>query len=402
MKAKIYGKLSIQLLASSIYKIWLGAMIIVGFLSPSMSAQSLSPSAKISVLTCDPGDQIHSIFGHTSVWVSDPIKGIDEVYNYGMFDYEESNFLLNFLKGKMHYSLGRSNIDRFLYTYNYYQRGVRSQELNLDSLNKENYYQFLRTNYLPENRKYWYDYFFDNCSSRVGVSLEAEVAGYMYPDTTMDRKSFREYLDEYIVDQLPWTDFGIDLIQGQPADRPATFREAMFLPDYLESHLDHAVFTSMGEVLPIVKSKQELLSIERNTNAPWFTPLILFCILLFIEVALLFFRSADSTLVRVYDMLWLVIAAIVSLIMMGMWFLTEHIACGQNWNLLWASPLYIPLLIFWNKVGIRNLLIKLIMVSTSLVLIGWWFIPQTFHVAIVPICLILLIKLYRKITGSMS
>lgn len=372
--------------------------IFVSFLTVichSICAQKLSPQATISVLTCDPGNEIHSVFGHTSIWVSDPVRGIDEVYNYGMFSYEESNFLLNFLKGKMRYSLGRETIAGFMYTYRSRKRGVRAQTLNLDSLNKEKYYHFLTTNYLPENRKYWYDYFFDNCSSRVGVSLEAELTGYAYTDTTIAQKSFRQYLDEYMPN-LPWTDFGIDLIQGQPADRVTTFREAMFLPDYLEKHLDRATFVSDGNVVPLVSGRRNLISFSEASSTSWFTPFVLFVFLLLFEILVFFFKDKFPKATKVYDIFWFVLVAVVSLIMLGMWFLTGHTACAQNWNLLWASPLYIPLLIFWKNIKVRKALLVLLAITTAIGLLGWsWLIPQVFHIAIIPISLILLIKVFR-------
>ena len=129
---------------------------------------------QISLLTCDPGEQIYSSFGHSGIRVLDLTSGRDMVFNYGTFDFGAPNFVLNFAGGRLDYYLSVSTYDRFMAEYEYFHRSVREQVLNLNEQQKIELIRFLENNYLPENRAYRYDFFFDNCATRV----RCEVGGY--------------------------------------------------------------------------------------------------------------------------------------------------------------------------------------------------------------------------------
>ena len=148
-----------------------------------------------------------------------------------------------------------------------------------------------------------------------------------------------------------WTDFGIDLILGATCDVEANFEQTMFLPDILSSELEQASLKKSSLSVGLINNKHLVLDHRerdqlRETHSS-LRPIVLFSILAFLEFLLLVFRDKLSpTLLKIYDYLWIIILSIASLIMMLMWFATAHVTCSQNWNLLWANPLYIPCLLY--------------------------------------------------------
>ncbi|HEY9048371.1 MAG TPA: DUF4105 domain-containing protein, partial [Ohtaekwangia sp.] len=126
-------------------------------------AIQLSEQATISVITFGPWQgELYSAFGHSAFRVYDPEQNIDEAYNYGVFNFNQPNFYLNFARGYMYYQLGVFDYPRFRDVYIYYNRYIHEQVLNLTPAQKQKIYDFLQWNALPENEQYRYDYFFDN------------------------------------------------------------------------------------------------------------------------------------------------------------------------------------------------------------------------------------------------
>ena len=355
------------------------------------AARPLSSSAQISILTCDPGNELYSTFGHTGIRVMDPQLGLDSVFNYGIFDFKTEGFYIKFLRGKLDYILGKQSYSRFLREYNYYKRSVYEQVLDLDSIDRQKVYDFLTHNALKENRAYKYDFFFDNCSTRPKDVLEKSV-GIPF-NTEPSNKSFRNLLDEFLPG-LPWSDFGIDLVIGSIADRKATQFESTFLPAYFMKALD----TRKNGSTDLVKGKSTILDFSKEMQTrfkrPWFTPMLVFGILLCIEVLIFLFVKKKSRLVIAYDRLWYIIMGLASVLLLIMWFLTDHLATKANWNILWVHPFF--LILGFRKSYINNRILLLVSASLLiLTLIGWSLIPQQFHYAFIPIICILLLKLFR-------
>ena len=135
----------------------------------ALNAQiKLSDQAQISIITCGPTQaELYSAFGHTAIRVYDSLQGIDDAYTYGMFSFNQPNFYLNFARGSSFYILGVQSYPDFRYTSIYYNRSVHEQKLNLSSEQKQKIFDFLQWNAQTENRSYRYDYFYDNCATRV-------------------------------------------------------------------------------------------------------------------------------------------------------------------------------------------------------------------------------------------
>ena len=216
-------------------RLYLGIFLFLAFFT---TVPTSAATYKISLLTCDPGDELYSTFGHSAIRVVALESGQDLVFNYGTFDFNTPFFYIKFIRRTLDYQLSLTTTDNFLREYNYFKRNVREQELNLSPEQSQAIVAFLQNNYRPENRKYRYDFFFDNCATRITDMLESVLGQSLkwnYP-TESDEKTFRNLIDEYVY-PLPWSDLGIDLALGAVIDREATEAEKAFLPDYLEEGL---------------------------------------------------------------------------------------------------------------------------------------------------------------------
>ena len=237
-------------------------------------AFQLSNEAEISILTCSPGKELYSLFGHTAIRVQDPKANLDEVFNYGTFDFDTPHFYLKFAQGLLPYQLSTSSFQHFMYTYQLEERSVYSQRLLLDSLQKQQLFDLLLENYRPENRSYLYNFLFDNCTTRardiIAQSLQNSQVEWNTPDLD---KNFWNLLDEYLA-VSPWVQWGIHTILGQRGNRTATPYQYMFLPDYLMYGLNTATIDHKH-----LAEKAQLLyeAPEQDNATPWyFAPLFIF------------------------------------------------------------------------------------------------------------------------------
>ena len=205
----------------------------------AQSPDSLLSSTSISLITCDPGDEIYSLFGHSAIRIKNTSQNYDVVYNYGTFDFRTPNFTVKFMRGKLPYRLVVSTFDNFLMEYHHFKRGVREQNLQITNDQKKEIIRFLENNAKPENAEYKYDFFFDNCSSRIRDVFENNL-GQPLTYSSKEDVTFRDLLHQYLIG-WPWTKLGIDMIIGSKADVKASASQQMFLPDKLHDILGNAV-----------------------------------------------------------------------------------------------------------------------------------------------------------------
>jgi len=353
----------------------------------------LSEESELSLVTCRPGEELFNCWGHTAIWVHDKSRGIDDIYNYGIYSFEEPNFYLKFLQGKLLYLIGKQNPDRFLTNYAYQNRSVFVQKLDLTLSQKDELYTALLNNYKPENRKYLYDFFFDNCSTRPRDLFQESIMGLSYPDEPENNLTFREMINQYTINH-PWADFGIDLIIGSKADKQANVDHQMFLPEYLMNTLNKS---SNGHK-PLVKETVLALdfeaNIEQRNKRPWFNPNLVFGLLLLLELVIfirIFRRKTYSKWLKYYDKFWYFVLGTSSLILLFMWFGTDHKVTKANYNILWANPLF---LIF--TFSTKWILKRAILLFLGLALIAACFF-QEFHSAVLLIICITILKVLREI-----
>jgi hypothetical protein len=349
-------------------------------------APQLSPSAEISILTCSPGEELYSLFGHSAIRVYDPEKKLDVVFNYGTFSFNE-DFYFNFAMGRLLYSLSIGSMDRFLAAYQSEQRGVTEQVLLLNQEQKQKVVDYLDWNYQPENREYLYDFFYDNCSSRLRLVLEKSL-----PESKIDfvdlqapeQPSFRNMIDRYLVFH-PWGDFGIDLGLGLPCDKIPTSDEYVFLPHELETAFDHAKIDGV----PLVKRKSSLLeATPLQANWSWFNPIPLMWTLLGLVIVLTTLGWRFKQLYWGLDVFLFLVIGSVGLLVTFLWFVTDHNATVNNLNILWAWPTHLLAIALLPFKQLRSKYLILYGIISFATLLLFPFLPQDLHQAVVPILLI--------------
>ena len=297
----------------------------------------LSETAVASILTCGPGDDFYTTFGHSALRIKDTVRGVDLVYNYGTFDFDTPHFYWKFMRGQLNYMLGRSSFEGFMEEYVYYGRAVWEQRLYLEPQEVNNLYLMLEWNYLPENRCYRYDFFRDNCATRIRdmVRLSLGHTDTIIADYNGSVRTYRRWVTHELEGTLEWWRLGIDIIFGLPTDHCCTDVESMFLPIVMRDV--YAGTYPKGEDGPIVDEAVQLLPERRAPVSRSFPPVVVFA-LVFVAVALLTWKRkmpcwADRTL--------FVLAGLVGLFLLFMWFGTDHYCTQWNLNVLWASPLLI-------------------------------------------------------------
>lgn len=354
--------------------------------------QQLHPSAQISVVTASPGEILYNSFGHSAIRVNDTINGYDRVYNYGIFNFRTPNFYTKFIRGKLLYSLGLQRYSSFVQDYKTQGRQVTERIANLNEAQKSKVLLFLSENYKPENRKYLYDFFYDNCASRIRDVFEQQAGVNLVYDTTAVKQiTFRELLDEYLYNK-PWADFGIDLILGLPADKRADFRNQMFLPDYLEENLSKAAFGGK----PLLGAQKIVAPLVKTTsNKNLFTPSIVMCLLALFYLGATFL--VNNRIVQwLLDAFLFVILAIAGCIFLFMWLGTNHQACYQNLNMLWANPLYI-LLIPYAKIKGSKVIWWSVLILMLVLIFCFPFLPQQYNMAFIPIFFIIILRCIKNL-----
>ena len=377
------------------------ALLLVLLAAGPVRAQ-LSDEAQVSLITILPGDLAYSLFGHSTLRVYDPVRGFDLAYNYGTFSFGEPGlsgllqFGAQFSYGKLDYYLSVIDYPALVNAYwNGEGRPVIEQVLNLGPTQREALFQFLENNALPENRYYRYDFFFDNCSTRIRDVLEIvlgdSVAFAPEPDPAV---SMRRLLDPYLVER-PFLNFGMDLGLGLPADRLATPRDAVFLPLYLMETFDHATVATEGRWGPLVARTDTVVwSEERATlDSAWPWPSLLFWGLLALGVwVILRDVRAARTERRLFDGLLFGVVGVAGLIIVFFWFISLHTVTHWNVNLLWAWPTHLAAAVV---LGLRSQAawLRSYLIATALVTLGvvlaWFFLPQELPAPALPLLLLL-------------
>ena len=192
--------------------------------------QPLGIEATASLLTCGPGNEFYTTFGHSAIRITDPEQGIDYVYNYGTFDFDTPHFYWKFMRGQLDYKLARTTYNRFMQEYASEGRAVWEQPLCFESQQVDNLYILLETNLLPEYRYYRYDFFRDNCATRVRDVIYSAWGMDTLLQRGLPERSYRRLVADRLKDTLEWWRLGIDLLFGLPADHRCRWRGWQNMP----------------------------------------------------------------------------------------------------------------------------------------------------------------------------
>lgn len=349
----------------------------------------------ISLLTCEPGNMLYTLFGHTAIRVKDADS--DWVFNYGTFDFDTPNFYGKYIKGELMYQLAAQPFSSFYNTYDRMEVAVYEQELRLDSAQQQKLVRALMENYKPENRTYLYDFLYDNCATRVRDLFENQITDskstYRWAIAKSSDKTFWNLLDEKLR-IAPWCEWGIHTLLGQDGNNVATAREEMFLPEMLMQAVSQATIDGK----PLAKEAVKIIDYPKRTEVktPWYVnPQFAFWTLALVIIGGTF-RMKRTRFIFI-PMLFL--TGVLGLLLFYLAAFSLHPMTNPNWNMLWACPLnlfFIPFLVKnrWRVINIYlNCYMGLLIAGIAIL---FWTTPAI-PFATIPLMLIMFYLSYKEL-----
>ena len=315
-----------------IFKVLLIAFFSLLTLQPAFAQPQLSDRASVTLLTCGPGAELYSIFGHTAIRVYDPENAVDTVYNFGTFDFDTPNFYLKFIKGDLQYFVSVSSYNDFVYQYKYYNRDVYEQILNLNTLQKQNIYNELNEILLSDRKFYTYKFIDRNCTTMVAdiinKYIDTEISHQVADMGKTNRKIIYERLDNLFYESLC-----INIMFGYKTD---TELYKLFLPNQLMEGVSKTV-TSNGNLVQETHTIYQ--SVEgKSENSAWWNNYYTYAAIVIILIA--------ATRSKTFMLSYLTVAGILGIFLSLVGFYSLHQEVLQNYNTLLFNPLFIPLVFF--------------------------------------------------------
>ncbi len=379
-----------------VFSFFLGTTLpLTASVSPQ-GADGLSP--RFSLLTCSPGEEIYSYFGHTAIRMMWPETNRDIVFNYGVFSFNTPHFMLRFALGETDYQLAITDYHRFAAEYNYYNRGITEQVLSLSPSEARKLAELLEENYLPENRIYRYNFFYDNCATRPRDIIEKCIEGkiiYHFPDSLP--QSYRDIIHEYTRGHA-WGQFGIDLCLGSQIDTPISQRQKTFVPDYLlRAFRDAEIIAPDGSKRPLVSAEHILLPVRTDTQSQDFCLSPLSCALLLFMVGVLFtiYGLRRKKSLWGIDLVLFATAGIAGCVLAFLVFLSQHPGVSPNYLLFVFHPLHLLLLPFFlykEKKRQKSIYHVANSITLTFFILFMAVLPQRIEWAVVPLALCLLVR----------
>ena len=349
---------------------------------------------EVFLVTCGPGTEVYSIYGHSALRIIDPSEETDLAYNWGVFDFATPNFAWKFAKGRLEYMLGVYPFERFIQEYFFEQRSVYQQKVNLEPDEIETLFALLKENMKPENIKYKYDFFYDDCSTRIRDILEKTLGDKLSypPETSGDVPTFRELVKEY-QKRYPWLQMGIDLLLGMPSYKKASFRDRMFLPFDLQEGLTDAVVNRNGETVPLLQSTEILLEFDPPEIKTSFLikPFLVFSLLLIVIIIMSgTIRNVKTN--RIIDLIIFSIYSVLAIMMIFFNFFSEHQQLNWNLNIIWLNPFILFCLasLVLNKDW--YIWFRIVFSLALIALIAQVLFLNTFNIAFIPLELLLIVR----------
>lgn len=335
---------------------------------------------EIYVMTMGQGDLLWERFGHNALGIRDHAAGTDIVYNWGTFSFEQEDFLPRFLRGEMRYWMAPYDAAGSLAAYESWNRSVTVQRLNLTPAERDSVRRFVEWNQQDANKFYRYDYYLDNCSTRVRDVLDVVLGGAIRraTDSTRTPMTYRDH-SLRLMDGMFWSRTGIDLGLGAPTDRPISAWEAMFIPMELQRELrDIRIPDSTGRLVPLVASEEVLFAATRAPERKDVPQLAGVAFLLGLVTAILLvalgYRLPGRFAATTLAMVWSLVAGTLGLLLFLLWTVTQHIATHGNQNLFFVQPLWLAVLVLLPFVRsgrtTRDRLLLLIRLCTGIALVG--------------------------------
>jgi len=370
-------------------------LLFLFFLLNSLVSQaqfgSLSPAAEISILTIGPGAELYDKFGHSAFRIKDSLSGVDVVFNYGVYDFDTPNFYTKFAQGKLLYELGVSYYEPFFQSYVAQNRWVKEQVLDLTKEEQQEVSDFLWKNALPENKKYKYDFFFDNCATKIRDVIQDVLGDQLEykEDHITEELTFRQLIQQNL-EANSWGSLGIDTALGAVIDRKATPIQYQFLPDYVFAGAANAVVHRNSDTRPLVKQTKTLFENRPvvATGNFFVSPLFVFGLLGLLIIFITFRDYKNKSRSRYLDASIFVFTGLIGILLFLLWVATDHSATANNYNLLWAFPISVFLVIAIAKKSPSTKLrryVMLLVLMLVLLAIHWLSGVQAFAVGLLPL-----------------
>ncbi len=370
--------------------------LVLLLLTLSSNAQlQLTEASEISVLSIGPGYLLNDSFGHSAIRVKDPLYNFDVVYDYGRYDFEAEGFYLDFAQGKLNYMIGRTEFEDFLSFYEYQNRRVQEQQLNLSTKQKTAFYYFLTENIKPENQSYPYDFFYNNCATKITDAIESILEDQItyLPTSTFEQDTFRNLIRSNL-NQNSWGSLGIDVALGSKIDQLASVKEHLFLPKNLYLFLENAQIGSTD--LKIVKKSKILTSSSFVKTFEGFgSPLAILSLIAFAILFVTFRDHKNNKRSKWLDVSLFAFTGLIGLALLLLWFATDHTATSDNYNLLWAfatNLLFIPSILKTrlNNRGIKYIVFLVILLA--LMMLHWITGVQSFAIGLIPLLIAICVR----------
>ncbi|GAB1855713.1 DUF4105 domain-containing protein [Flavobacteriaceae bacterium MHTCC 0001] len=371
-------------------------IIFITLYAVSLQAQTLSGDAEISVLTVGPGTSLNDAFGHSAFRIKDNTNGLDVVYGYGEYDFDAPNFYLKFAQGKLQYLISKTDFKRFYRIYEYFNRSIDEQVLNLNISQKQKLYDFLLENYKPANRRYLYDFFFDNCATKIKDVVNISTSNTVTYNTPSDYKAattFRTLIQNNL-NRNSWGSLGIDIALGAVIDQEATPEQHMFLPKNIYSFFENA---TLNNVTPLVKQSRVIYKAKpKKVDSSFFSSPIF--ILGILGLLIIFFTYKDYKNKKrtiILDVIIFTITGLAGVVILLLWLTTDHESTHNNYNLLWANPLNLIVLFQAFKKQPShwfNKYLKFLVILLCLLTFHWITGVQIFAVGLIPLIFALLVR----------
>ena len=296
-----------------------------------------SSRLRISLLTCTPGNELYSIFGHSAIRIVDSNNVNDLVFNYGTFNFNDEEFYIKFVKGKLNYFVSVQQTEDFIYSYTEEGRGITEQILNLSEQEKNDIQHALIENLKEENKYYQYDFFYDNCTTRLRDIISKNkqpnpILPYVMPEKNRFRQAIHMYLNK---SEQHWSKLGIDLLLGAKTDKIMSAEEQEFLPENLMNAFDHCTNQKL------VSEKVQLTppTFINQISKSLFTPNFCFWLFFAVVLSLSFVKNKFVSIITTgLDFTILFFTGALGILFILMWFGTDHIMTKNNYNILWALP----------------------------------------------------------------
>ena len=365
----------------------------------AFSQKHIPNNIQVSLITFGPGNNLNDAFGHSGIRIKTNYSDI--IYDFGRYNFEAPNFYLNFARGKLKYFQGKAHYSSLIDFYKRQNRSIREQQLNLSNKEKQSIYTFLETNYTKNQGAYLYDFFYNNCATKIRDVIEnatKDTINYHFYYGHMD-KTFRTLIQDEL-HYNTWGSLGIDMALGAIIDQTATPKEQLFLPKNIYTFFKKATIDNQKKLVSSTKTifkSNTKFETENIILSPLFTISLLALLLLYLTYK--DYRNKCRT--KILDVILQLALGSIGVTLFLLWVATDHHATAYNYNLLWAFPFSIFMIFQASKAEPKKWFksyIKLSLLMLCLLTVHWLSGVQSFAPTLIPLLIALFIRYIYLLT----